>query len=64
MKIHLPKWTSSCRAARSQAKLHEPEALAFLADEVVDRHFDVVEMHFVYFVRAVQQDDRLDRNAG
>jgi hypothetical protein len=39
-------------------------ALVLLADQVLGRHFDVVEEHFVHLVAAVQHDDRAHGDAG
>ena len=38
-------------------------AFAFFADEVFDRHFDVVEMNFVDLVVALDRDNRSNRDA-
>ena len=39
-------------------------ALVLLADQLIGRHFDVVEPDLVHLVRAVEHDDRAHRHAG
>ena len=39
-------------------------SLAFFTDEVLDRNLDIVEVDFIHFVLAIEQDEWLDRDAG